>query len=120
MKTGKSSKTAQPRAETPMPVSAEDLKDAFGAKKIPLASDFANLIEMADKGCRAVGLASDQDGSPGAGLIRSHVDDTLSVNAEALAGAGLDAKLDALQVSAGKGLDIIENKVIVKIGKTPG
>lgn len=44
------------------------LKDKFSAQKIPLQTDFFNLIDVADCGRNAVGANPDQPGGTGAGL----------------------------------------------------
>lgn len=46
----------------------ESLKQRFSARKIPLEGDFADLIDVADCGRKAVGLAPGQPGGPGYGL----------------------------------------------------
>ena len=44
------------------------IKQKFGAQKIPLAGDFAELIDIADVGRKAAGLHPKQDGRQGGGL----------------------------------------------------
>ncbi len=48
--------------------SVESLKDVFGVQKVPLASNFSDLIDIADAGRKAAGLSPAQDGIPGDGL----------------------------------------------------
>lgn len=55
------------------------LKERFKAGSIPLQSDFADLIDMADAGASATGLAANQDGKPGVGLKLS-TDGKLQLN----------------------------------------
>ncbi|MFJ3368252.1 tail fiber protein [Pseudomonas sp. NPDC086251] len=45
------------------------LKEKFSAQKIPLQTDFADLIDVADCGRNAVGLNPTQPGGTGAGLL---------------------------------------------------
>ncbi|MBP4001577.1 tail fiber protein [Pseudomonas koreensis] len=46
----------------------EHLKNAFGVEQVPLASNFSDLIDVADVGRKAAGLSPEQDGTPGLGL----------------------------------------------------
>lgn len=48
--------------------STDDLKNRFKAGSIPLQSDFADLIDMANAGASATGVAANQDGKPGLGM----------------------------------------------------
>jgi hypothetical protein len=46
-----------------------ELKERFSAQKIPLQTDFSNLIDVADCGREAVGLSPAQSGGVGAGML---------------------------------------------------
>src|ERR1700757_3203374 len=64
---GKSGDTQRAGSSTGPTVA--DIKDRFSAGSIPLDTDFADLIGMADCGRKAIGQSPDQtDNSTGAGL----------------------------------------------------
>ncbi|TMU74662.1 tail fiber protein [Pseudomonas fluorescens] len=46
----------------------EQLKNVFGVEQVPLASNFSDLVDVADVGRKAAGLSPEQDGTPGLGL----------------------------------------------------
>ncbi len=96
-----------------MSVSPEELKERFGPQKIPLAGDFASLIEMADIGCRAVGQASNQDGTPGNGLALNA--GRLAVAAKPNNGIVIDSAGIGVVGNATKGI-IIESAGIGVVG----
>ncbi|WP_155736135.1 hypothetical protein [Pseudomonas chlororaphis] len=44
------------------------MKNVFGVQYVPLASNFSDLIDVADAGRKAAGQSPEQDGIPGLGL----------------------------------------------------
>ncbi|WP_036771181.1 hypothetical protein [Photorhabdus australis] len=78
--------------------SADNLKNRFKARSIPLETDFANLIDLAEVGRLAIGQSpSQQSKTPGAGMELTS-----------------DGKL---QVKAGEGVDIDNNnRITIKSG----
>lgn len=46
----------------------EHLKNVFGVEQVPMASNFSDLVDVADIGRKAAGLSPEQDGTPGLGL----------------------------------------------------
>ncbi len=87
----------------------DDLKAKFLAQAIPLAEDFASLINIADIGRKAAGLAPDQNETTGAGLERKdtgqlavrlgdgiQVDDSSRVCVKLKNGSGLAVDKDGL------------------------
>jgi hypothetical protein len=108
-------------------VSPETLKERFGSQKIPLASDFASLIDMADVGSRAAGQASNQDGNPGAGLRldggklaatgNSHkaiVIDSSGIGVVANVSKGIVVDGTGVGINAGTGIELSGNQVRVR------
>ncbi|RUL78802.1 phage tail protein [Dyella choica] len=86
-------------AVTPVGPPTNALKEAFSAQKIPLQTDFSNLIDVADCGRKAVGLSPGQSG-PGAGLQLDDATGLLSIND----GFGLQVAGNKLEVNRGAGL----------------
>ena len=80
----------------PLP-QADALKERFKARSIPLEKDFADLIDLANMGRRAVGGAEDQTG-PADGFSFS-----------------LEGRLE-LKPNEAKGISVDKNGVAVKIG----
>ncbi len=99
---------------SPVGPKVQAMKDRFQAKSVPLGSDFANLIDIADCGRRAIGASADQkETGPGAGLS---VDDSGRLQVKE-PGAGLSFhNNEQLQVSAGAGIDVTDGNVNVLIG----
>lgn len=58
-KTKKAIKQITPAEQTPVSIPVQDLKDRFKARSIPLETDFAAIIDVADCGRKAVGLSPD-------------------------------------------------------------
>ncbi|MGV3344502.1 hypothetical protein ACGVWS_01710 [Enterobacteriaceae bacterium LUAb1] len=102
-------KNTTPGKHTRQQVTAETLKDRFKAGSIPLQSDYANLIDMANLGAQAIGLASGQTG-PGKGMKISESGqlepDVLSYGFDnaGCSNIMLDSKTNKLVVDLGKGL----------------
>ncbi|TDB57283.1 phage tail protein [Photorhabdus khanii] len=110
--------------ETDNNISASDLKNRFKEGSIPLQTDFANLIDIADIGRRAVGKAPDQTNNPNSAL---EMDDSSGLAVKVNPDGGLKAKsngisvkmkdhslisdVDGLAVNKGKGLYINDNKL---------
>lgn len=88
-------KTTQAAAKNTLTAStlptAADLKDRFKAGSIPLQTDFADLIDMANTGAQAAGQASGQSG----------------------AGQGLTINSGLLEVKAGNGIEVSASGVSV-------
>lgn len=108
--------SAQPRATVGPGTSV--LKAKFKSQSIPLEQDFADLIDIADVGRRAVGANPDQDGAVGAGLqadstgkLAIKVTDPFKVDAQSGLTLGLGWSLElneetpaVLEVKQGLGL----------------
>lgn len=58
-KTKKTAKQVTPVAQTPVSIPVQELKGRFKARSIPLETDFADIIDVADCGRKAVGLSPD-------------------------------------------------------------
>lgn len=113
---------------------AADLKDRFKAGSIPLQTDFADLIDMANTGATALGLASGQT-SAGDGLkiddngllqlkldaaIKSKDYAPLIYHSGILStnlGSGLQYKTNGICVGEGKGITVATDDISVKAGK---
>lgn len=89
-----------------------DIKAKFAAGSIPLDTDFANLIDMADCGRKAIGQSPDQsDNSVGVGLQLAS--DTGKLGVLAQADGGLVAASTGVSVKAGSGITVDANGVSV-------
>jgi hypothetical protein len=115
---------ASPEA-TQLTTSPDELKKRFGPQQIPLAADFAHLIDMADIGSRAIGQASDQDGSPGVGLalddgkLKVNNGNGLTTSGKQLTAQANNAKAIVVEaagigVNAGNGLVTSGNQLMAK------
>jgi hypothetical protein len=125
-------KTVQDKpAPARMAVSPEDLKELFGPQTIPLADDFASLIDMADMGSRAVGLASDQDGNAGAGFMleagllninngNGLVISSNQLTAQANVAKGIVVETAGIGVNAGNGLVVNTSQLTAQANATKG
>ena len=70
-------------AKTSVSIPVQDLKDRFKARSIPLESDFAAIIDVADCGRRAVGLSPDvTDPVMNTGLVLDDTTGQLKVQTE--------------------------------------
>ncbi|WP_157644791.1 hypothetical protein [Burkholderia ubonensis] len=92
-------------------LTTDALKARFRARSIPLESDFANLIDVADCGRKAVGLSPGQ-GGPGSGLNLSTDTGLLSVKT----GAGIKIEDTSVCVEAGPGISVTDRGVGVVAG----
>ncbi|NHB88007.1 tail fiber protein [Photorhabdus tasmaniensis] len=110
--------------------SADDLKKRFKEGSIPLQTDYADLINIADMGRKACGLAPQQNG-PGKGLklgddgtlnlkmgeISSQDFSPLILEKDILSvdlGSGLVNKTNGICVGTGNGIVVNNNNVAVK------
>ncbi|AWK41559.1 tail fiber protein [Photorhabdus laumondii subsp. laumondii] len=75
--------------------SADDLKSRFKEGSIPLQTDYADLIDIADIGRRAVGKAPDQTNNPNSAL---ELDDNSGLKIKINSTGGLKADQDGLSV----------------------
>jgi len=93
----------------------ERLKDAFGVKKVPLASDFDDLINVADIGRKVAGLSPDQPPGQGQGM---QLDENLrlAVLAQAAGGLNVNSTGVGITVEAEKGLAVGANGLGVQPG----
>ncbi|TMU73955.1 hypothetical protein FGA82_22055 [Pseudomonas fluorescens] len=83
--------------------STETLKDRFGPQKVPLASHFSDLIDVADVGRKAVGLSPDQLPGQGQGLqLDEHL--KLAVLPQPAGGLNVNGTGVGITVEADKGL----------------
>ena len=91
--------------ETPVGPITEVLKDAFSTHKIPLESNFADLIDVADCGRKAVGANPGQTLGTGAGL---QLDNESKLAVLSLSGGGISVSAAGVGVSleANKGLSV--------------
>ncbi|OWO84288.1 hypothetical protein B5C26_04455 [Photorhabdus luminescens] len=93
--------------------SADDLKSRFKEGSIPLQTDYADLIDIADIGRRATGQAPGQSGKPGDGLSLTD-DGTLQTTLNSTGGLLFNNK--ALSIKPSNGINVDTNGVSVKIG----
>jgi hypothetical protein len=102
-------------AVTPVGPSTDALKEAFSAQKIPLQTDFANLIDVANCGRLAAGLSPDQPGETGAGLL---LDDLGRLAVRAMLDQGLIVSSQGvgLALQPGKGLIVDAGGLAIKSG----
>jgi microcystin-dependent protein len=99
--------------------SVEHLKNVFGVQQVPLASNFSDLIDVADVGRKAAGLSPEQDGNPGPGL-QLDATQKLAVRLKqaggiAVANAGL-----GIVVDASKGIKVDDSGVGVVADSNQG
>ncbi|WP_445374402.1 tail fiber protein [Photorhabdus tasmaniensis] len=106
--------------------SADDLKKRFKEGSIPLQTDYADLINIADMGRRAVGKAPDQIDNPNSALVLNN-DSGLAVKVNTSGGLqadknGVSVKIknkslltdnNGLAVNTGRGLRINNDKLEV-------
>ncbi|WP_387465122.1 tail fiber protein [Photorhabdus sp. RM323S] len=80
-----------------------DLKNRFKEGSIPLQTDFADLIDIADIGRRAVGQAPDQTNDPNSAL---ELNDNGRLVVKINANSGLTADSDGVKVRANNGITV--------------
>lgn len=85
--------------------SVEHLKDVFGVQQVPLASNFSDLIDVADAGRKAAGLSPAQDGLPGIGL-QLDASQKLTVRPKADAGVCVDSTGVGVIADASQGVKV--------------
>jgi len=93
----------------------EEIKDAFGVGQVPLASNFSDLIDVADVGRKAAGLSPDQPSGQGQGM---YLDENrkLAVLPQAGGGINVNATGVGVTVETSKGLVVGTNGLAVKPG----
>ena len=93
----------------------EEIKDAFGVGQVPLASNFSDLIDVADVGRKAAGLSPDQPSGQGQGM---YLDENrkLAVLPQAGGGINVNATGVGVTVETSKGLALGTNGLAVKPG----
>ncbi|WP_237386367.1 phage tail protein [Xenorhabdus sp. Sc-CR9] len=113
---------------------ADALKERFKSGSIPLQTDFADLIDMANVGLRATGQASDQEGSGDGFKLDDSGTLQLKLNPGSTAtdyaplisvkdmlatdlGSGLVYKINGICVGEGNGLAVGTNNVSLKLAK---
>ncbi|MQL47143.1 hypothetical protein GEA64_03670 [Photorhabdus khanii] len=107
-------------------ISASDLKNRFKEGSIPLQTDFADLIDIADIGRKAVGKAPGQTNNPNSALelkdnselaVKIYANGGLQANQDGISVRIKDKSLisgaDGLAVNRGKGLWINNDKLEV-------
>ncbi|MGF6190438.1 hypothetical protein [Serratia sp. 2723] len=98
--------------DTQEEATAEELKDRFKAGSIPLQTDFANLIDMAEHGRKAVGRSAGQTG-PAEGFTLSETGRLeLKLNAD----GGIKVDANGIGVKAGKGIKVDNSGVSLPLG----
>ncbi|MBD2824875.1 tail fiber protein [Xenorhabdus szentirmaii] len=114
----------------------DKLKNKFKEGSIPLQIDFSQLIDIADVGRKACGLAPQQNG-PGTGLtlgndgtlnlkmgtIDHNNSSPLTLDQDILAvslGRGLTNKSDGISVGQGHGISVYSQSVAVKVAANKG
>ncbi|MCP1293304.1 hypothetical protein NK214_24300, partial [Chromobacterium sp. S0633] len=95
-------------------VSSNELKAKFAARSIPLEGDFANLIDMADAGCRALGQGKGQTG-PGAGLQLDTISGLLSAKTDTAAGLSVSTSGVGINTAVSKGLAVSSAGLTVQL-----
>jgi hypothetical protein len=102
-----------PQMTPPVGSATERLKDFFGVKKVPLAANFADLIDVADVGRKAVGLSPDQPLGQGQGLC---LDENLKLAVLPQSDGGINVTATGLGIrtQAGKGLIVGTNGLAVQ------
>ncbi|MDR5816431.1 MULTISPECIES: tail fiber protein [unclassified Caballeronia] len=95
-----------------------ELKARFSAGSVPLDTDFAALIDMAECGRRAIGKSADQTNNTiGAGLqIAADSDAANKGKLSVKLGGGLQFDAGSIRVGAGSALYLGGNEVNVKVG----
>ena len=88
------------------------LKERFKAGSIPLQSDFADLIDMADAGASAVGLAAGQPGPTGLGM-RLSPDGRLELNVSGSFNFNSDTDIET---STPVTIDSSNNRPVIDLG----
>lgn len=88
------------------------LKERFKAGSIPLQSDFADLIDMADAGASAVGLAAGQPGPTGLGM-RLSPDGRLELNVSGSYNFNSDTDIETTTPVT---IDTSNNRPVVDLG----
>ncbi len=89
----------------PVGLPTENIKKKFGPQRIPLAQDFADLINIADCGRKALGLSPDQEKKgPGPGLTTDN-DDRLAVKPDVTNVVKVGE--DGVGIRTGVGLNVI-------------
>ncbi|SDY38079.1 phage tail protein [Pseudomonas sp. NFIX28] len=99
--------------------SVETLKDIFGVQKVPLASNFSDLIDIADTGRKAVGLSPAQDGVPGIGL-QLDSSQKLAVRPKAESGVRVDGDGVGVIPDVSKGIKVDANGVGIVADSSKG
>ncbi|MCP1489919.1 hypothetical protein J3D48_006329 [Pseudomonas fluorescens] len=89
------------------------LKDFFGVQKVPLASNFSDLIDVADVGRKAVGLSPDQPLGQGQGM---YLDENLKLAVLPQAGGGINVNATGVGITTevGKGLFVGTNGLAIQ------
>ncbi|AMS13803.1 hypothetical protein A3218_05650 [Pseudomonas chlororaphis] len=95
--------------------SVEKLKDVFGIQQVPLASNFSDLIDVADVGRKAVGLSPAQDGIPGLGL-QLDASQKLAVQPKAAGGVQVDSAGVGIIPDASHGIKVDVNGIGINFG----
>lgn len=92
-----------------------DLKEKFSAQKIPLQTNFSDLIDVADCGRKAVGLSPAQPGGTGLGL-QTDGEDRLAVLPQPNRGINVSSAGVGVAVEANKGLAVGSGGLAVVAG----
>ncbi|MDT8885909.1 hypothetical protein RBG07_25735 [Klebsiella aerogenes] len=92
------------------------LKDRFKAGSIPLQTDFADLIDLANMGRQAVGGAEGQTGPANGFTLSSMGRLELKPNTE----KGISVDKDGVSVNAGNGIQIDSQGVSIKLATNSG
>ncbi|MCP1489814.1 hypothetical protein J3D48_006224 [Pseudomonas fluorescens] len=95
--------------------SVEHLKDVFGGQQVPLASNFSDLIDVADAGSKAAGLSPAQDGLPGIGL-QLDASQKLTVRPKSNAGVCVDSTGVGVIADASRGIEVGASGIGVNFG----
>ncbi|CNC09128.1 tail fiber protein [Yersinia similis] len=88
-------------------ITTDHLKERFKEGSIPLQTDFNQLIDIADVGRKAVGLAPREEGDPGPGPgVGLQLDSTerLSVRLKTISGLAVDSS--GLSAKPGRGMEV--------------
>ncbi|MDI2146132.1 tail fiber protein [Pseudomonas sp. ITA] len=99
--------------------SVESLKESFGIQQVPLASNFSDLIDVADVGRKAAGLSPQQDGTPGFGL-QLDASQKLAVLPKAAGGVQVNSTGVGVIPNASQGIKVDANGVGVIADATQG
>lgn len=113
-------------AEEPVAVAAlpvgpptADLKEKFSAQKIPLQTDFADMIDVADCGRKAAGLSPGQPGGTGDGM-QLDAQERLAVRSAPAKGLAVDAIGVSVVLAPSKGLAVDATGVSVVLAANEG